>query len=51
MELLPDKYCSSPAELRKSEKKLWNPQFDSVFFAHRLQLLSQAQESITAAVG
>jgi len=43
---LPDKYCSNPSELRKSVRKLLDIEFDSVFFAHGLPLLSRAHEEI-----
>jgi glyoxylase-like metal-dependent hydrolase (beta-lactamase superfamily II) len=46
LEFLPDKYCSNPAELRKSTKQLLGLNFQSVFFAHGLPLISQARENI-----
>ena len=51
LELLPDKYCSNSAELRKSIKKLWGLEFESVFFAHGLPLLSQAHRKIASFPG
>ena len=48
LEFLPDKYCTNPAELRKSVRKLLDLDFDSVFFAHGLPLLSQAHEKMAA---
>jgi hypothetical protein len=45
---LPGKYCSNSAELRKSVRKLLDVEFDSVFFAHGLPLLSGAHEEIAA---
>ena len=47
LEFLPDKYCTSPAELRKSARKLLDLDFDSVFFAHGLPLRSHAHEKIS----
>lgn len=48
LEFLPDKYCTNPAELRKSVRKLLDLDFDSVFFAHGLPLLTHAHEKIAA---
>jgi len=44
---LPDKYCTDPAQLRRSAKKLLPLEFQSVFFAHGLPLLAQARKRIT----
>ncbi len=51
LKFLPDKYCSNPAELRKSAKKLSRLAFESVFFAHGLPLLAQAQKKMSALLG
>lgn len=48
LEFLPDKYCTNPAELRKSARKLLDLEFELLFFAHGLPLLSRAHEEIAA---
>lgn len=51
LELLPDKYCTNPALLRKSVRKLLDLNFHAVFFAHGLPLVSRAREEIAAFIG
>ena len=48
LEFLPDKYCSDPAQLRRSARKILSLEFHSVFFSHGLPLLTRASERIAA---
>ncbi|MFZ4773911.1 MAG: hypothetical protein ACOYM3_01020 [Terrimicrobiaceae bacterium] len=48
LSLLPDKYCTNPAELRTSVQKLLKPEFQTVLFAHGLPIVSHAREKIAA---
>jgi glyoxylase-like metal-dependent hydrolase (beta-lactamase superfamily II) len=48
LEFLPDKYCTNPATYRKSIRKLLALDFQSVFFAHGLPLLSNGHVKISA---
>ena len=51
LEFLPDKYCTNPALLRKSARKLLSLNFHTVLFAHGLPLVSKAQEQTAALIG
>lgn len=44
--ILPDKYCSSPAGLRRSLRVLTDLAFDRVFFAHGLPLIANARDAV-----
>ncbi len=48
LSLLPDKYCTDPAELRRSAQKLLMTEFQTVLFAHGLPIVSHAREKIAA---
>jgi hypothetical protein len=48
--ILPDKYCSSQPDLRRSLRLLPELAFDRIFFAHGLPLITDAREAVTAFV-
>lgn len=51
LELLPDKYCTDAALLRKSVVKLHDLSFHTVLFAHGLPIVSKAREQIAELIG
>lgn len=46
LELLPDKYCEDPRELRRSIAKLVDLQFHTLAFAHGLPITQRAREKL-----
>lgn len=48
LSLLPDKYCTDPAELRRSAQKLLKQEFETLLFAHGLPVVAHAREKIAA---
>lgn len=50
LELLPDKYCDDPRELRRSLAKLVDLQFHTLAFAHGLPVTQRAKEKLRALV-
>ena len=47
LDILPDKYCSDPKQLRRSLGKLLRFPFDALTFAHGLPLVTQARERLS----
>ena len=47
LDILPDKYCSDPNQLRHSLGKLLSFPFDALTFAHGLPLVTQARERLS----
>jgi hypothetical protein len=45
--LLPDKYCSEPAELRRSLEKLLRFPFEVLTFAHGLPIVARARQRLS----
>jgi glyoxylase-like metal-dependent hydrolase (beta-lactamase superfamily II) len=46
-EVLPDKYCSDPKQLRRSLGKLLSFPFDALTFAHGLPMMTQARQRLS----
>jgi glyoxylase-like metal-dependent hydrolase (beta-lactamase superfamily II) len=46
-EVLPDKYCSDPKQLRHSLEKLLSFPFDALTFAHGLPMMTQARQRLS----
>lgn len=51
LQILPDKYCTDPAQLRRSLPRLKDLSFDVICFAHGLPLTREPEAAVAAAVG
>ena len=51
LQLLPDKYCEDPRQLRQSLRKLLDLDFHTLTFAHGLPVTTKAREKLAALLG